>query len=180
MSAGGAKSALADIARLGWHGFKAERGNQAYKALIDIGAYFDAMTAEGAQDISLDDSARDRLFDVLMMRFDQLQAHRSAVQSIAKSAPSDPKMLRALVCALPKSMRVMLRLAHIRADGVEGRLKAQVLSLLWLRVARHWMRDGSEDMAETMATLDKELAQIEPVGRRLFPHDETMGDESQS
>lgn len=178
MSADGAKSALADIARLGWHGFKVERGSEAYQTLLDIGTYFDAMTAEEARDISLNDSARDRLFDVLMTRFDQLQAHRSAVQSIAKSAPSDPKMLRTLVCALPNSMRVMLRLARMSADGLEGRLKAQVLSLVWLRVARHWMRDGSEDMAETMAALDKELAQIEPFGRRFFPHDERVADKS--
>ena len=81
-----------------------------------------------------------------------------------------------LLRALPNAMRQMLDCAGVRSSGLEGLLKARVLSVLWLTVVRHWAKDDSPDMEATMAQLDKELAKVEPFGRRFFAHDEVISE----
>lgn len=165
---------LGDIARLGWHGFKTAHGPDAYKRIDAIGDFFDRNVVEEVGTVSRTDSAKDRLFEVLMARFDQLQAHRAAVISISNAAQRDPRLMSLFLCALPKSMRHMLDCAGLRATGVEGQVKARVLALLWLQAARHWIKDDSPDMERTMAKLDEELSKLEPIGRRFFSHDEDV------
>jgi len=165
---------LADIARLGWHGFKTAHGPGAYKRLNAIGDFFDHNAAEEVGAVSRTDSAKDRLFEVFMARFDQLQSHRPAVISISNAAERDPQLMALFLCALPKSMQHMLDCAGLRVTGLEGQLKSRVLTLLWLRVVRYWIKDDSLDMERTMAKLDEELSKLEPFGRRFFSHDEDV------
>jgi hypothetical protein len=41
------------------------------------------------------------------------------------------------------------------------------LNALWLNALRTWMRDDSDDMAKTMATLDRGLGRAERLSRFL-------------
>lgn len=139
--------------------------------LTDFGAMIDAKVAADIGDSDKSLSARERLFDVLMARFDALTPYRDAIDIIARASLVDPRLSVFFAFALPRSMRRMLSLAHIRVSGIEGALKARVLSALWLNISRIWLRDDSPDLGKTMAALDRALARIEPVGERLFPHD---------
>ena len=58
-------------------------------------------------------------------------------------------------------MRWMLEAAGIDAGGPAGALRTKGLMLVWLDVLRVWQSDESEDMARTMAHLDKRLALAE-------------------
>src|SRR3954454_8402243 len=68
------------------------------------------------------DSERDRLFDVLMRRFDVLLPYRPALKSLARSAQWNPSIACATALASDRSMGWMLAAAGVRHGGFGGRL----------------------------------------------------------
>ncbi len=105
--------------------------------------------------------APERLFDVLMRRFDALNEHKEAVRAILRSGAPDPA---ALVCgrlALHRSMGWMLEAAGLGSAGLRGRFRAEALAALYLSVLPVWLRDDSPDMASTMAALDRRLRRLD-------------------
>jgi len=99
---------------------------------------------------------RERLFDVLMRRFDALQPHRPALRSMLRGSVGDPAALLA-VPSLLRSMAWMLEAAGLGASGWQGRLRAHVLAGVYLSVVRVFLGDDSPDLAATMAALDRRL-----------------------
>ncbi len=114
----------------------------------------------------LEDSARDRLFDVLMRRFDELQPYKRAVGNIVYDQARDPLTACAALCALRRSMALMLEAAGLSASGVRGALRVKGLMAIYLASLRVWLRDDSPDLARTMAALDGYLRRVEGLARR--------------
>jgi ubiquinone biosynthesis protein COQ9 len=110
---------------------------------------------------------RDRLFDLLMRRFDVLQAHRPGVKALLRSLPADPPTALLLACATRRSMRWMLQGAGIDASGARGELQVRGLLAIWLWTVRTWERDESEDLSGTMAAVDIGLQRAEQVASWL-------------
>ena len=115
-----------------------------------------------------EDSPRDRLFDVLMRRFDALSGDRDGVLSILAALRCDPVAALCLSNGVCGSMRWMLEAAQIPVSGPKGRLTVKGLAALWLATLRVWEKDESEDMARTMAALDKNLRRAERL-RSMLP-----------
>ncbi len=112
-------------------------------------------------------SERDRLFDVLMERFDVLGEDRAAAVSILKSFRTDPKQAVTGIPHLGKSMLWMLEAAGIDANGAKGALTAFGLIGVYLYTLKAWMDDDSEDQSKTMAALDKALGRAEKLAGLL-------------
>ena len=113
------------------------------------------------------DSPRDRLFDLLMRRFDALSPHREGIVALTRGCRADPL---ALLCAAPqvmRSMALMLEKAGIPSGGLRGLLRTQGLAAVAAVAFRVWLHDDSPDMAKTMAALDKGLSRAESLTRRL-------------
>ncbi len=108
-------------------------------------------------------SERDRLFDILMERFDVLEGNREAVVSILKSFTLDPKQAVISLPHLGRSMAWMLEAAGIDTNGIKGAIRVAGLTVVYLNATRHWMKDESADLAKTMAALDKSLNRAEQV-----------------
>lgn len=102
-------------------------------------------------------NARERLFDVLMRRFDVLDADRDGVRAVAKASACDPLALVCGACGLRRSMAAMLEAAGISAGGLAGLLRVKGLAMVYLKTLRVWLGDDSEDRAKTMAALDRGL-----------------------
>lgn len=122
--------------------------------------------AEAADDGG-EDSARDRLFDVLMRRFDALSPRKPAVAAIFRDVVSDPL---ALACGIPRlldSMAWMLEAAGLRSAGLSGALRAKGLAVIYLNAFRVWLADDTKDMAKTMAALDRGLGWAEGLAQML-------------
>lgn len=115
------------------------------------------------------DTPREKLFDVLMRRFDALQPHRAGVLAVASAAPSDPCLLASGAPAAVRSMAWMLEAAGLPASGITGQLRAKALLALWLAAFRAWAKDESADMSATMAALDRLLDRAEGLARTLEP-----------
>jgi len=133
-------------------------------------AYFDAIDAavlKGSTGFEAEDSCRDRLFDVLMRRFDALSGDRDAIAAIVRAACRDPIAGLCLSAGLTRSMQWMLEAAGISGTGPRGRMTARGLAAVWLATARVWLRDDSEDSARTMAALNRNLACAERLATLL-------------
>lgn len=126
----------------------------------------DQQALEGA---TADDSepVRDRLFDVLMRRFDVLQAHKAAVTALLRDLPRDPLLALPLLPQFASSMLWMLEAAGVSTTGIVGGLRAHGLALIYLNTLRVWISDDSPDLARTMAALDRTLTRVDGAIRRL-------------
>jgi ubiquinone biosynthesis protein COQ9 len=126
--------------------------------LLRFGSLMDqAALAEAAAD----GPVKDRLFDLLMSRFDAMQPHRAGVVSVMRALPFDPLLALALAHQTQRSMRWMLQAAGATVDGPRGELQVKGLVAVWLWTLRAWERDTSEDMSGTMAALDAALLRAE-------------------
>jgi len=105
----------------------------------------------------IDDKPRDRLFDIIMERFDALLPYRDGVRRIAKELAFDPISGLTLATALPRTLSWMFTGARIAADGPAMPLKLAVLGGVYLATFRVWLDEESQDLSKTMATLDKQL-----------------------
>jgi hypothetical protein len=76
-------------------------------------------------------------------------------------------------------MSWMLEAAGLSTAGLRGRLRVRALAVLYLSVLRVFLRDDSEDLAKTMAALDRRLRQAEPWlglgGFRWGPREQKQG-----
>lgn len=99
------------------------------------------------------ETPRDALFDVIMSRFDVLAPYKPGLKSIAKAWPNDPSV----ACAVACSQTWMLRAAGIRADGIEGSVRALGLAGVYSSVYRTWLSDDDPGLGKTMAVLDRRL-----------------------
>jgi AcrR family transcriptional regulator len=112
-------------------------------------------------DAEADEKPRDRVFDLLMRRFDALQPHRDALAALRRDLPGDPLTAFALGGALLCSMRLTLETAGIACSGISGVVAVKLTAAAYLAASHSWARDESPDLAPTMATLDRRLRVIE-------------------
>jgi AcrR family transcriptional regulator len=113
--------------------------------------------ATAAKDVSADDAPRDRLFDVVMMRYEHLQPYKPAMRRIAADLARDPAASLALAGPMLQSMEWTMTAARVAPDGPAGILKAKGLAAVYLSVMRTWRDDDDPGLARTMAALDRAL-----------------------
>ena len=107
---------------------------------------------------------RDRIFDVLMRRFDALQRHRGAVAAILRDSYRDPLAALASAPQFLRSMRWMGEAAGLSMDGLGGALRTKAIGAAWAGALRTWLADDSPDLSRTMASLDQRLRWVERMG----------------
>ncbi len=108
-----------------------------------------------------EEPARERLFDVLMRRLDAHAAHKPAIRSLMRSTLRNPPLALVMNALAARSMGWMMTAAGISAAGPKGALRAQALTLMYVRVLSVWANDEDPGLARTMAALDRELARAE-------------------
>ena len=108
------------------------------------------------------DGVRDRLFDLLMRRFDALAPYKAAVAAILRDS-LDPSVGLVGLPALARSMAWTFEAAGMPVAGLAGLLRIQGLALIYANAVRVWLRDDTADLAKTMAALDKGLRRAESL-----------------
>jgi len=135
----------------------------------------DRAVLEGTPAELADEGPRDRLFDVLMRRFEAMRPHREGLRAVARARTCEPQAALAVGCRMLAAMTWMLEAAGIATTGLKGRLRAKVLLAVYAAAMRAFLDDDSEDLARTMAALDKGLRRAEALeaflarGRRAAP-----------
>lgn len=127
----------------------------------------EAVLAEGKAE---GETPRERLFDILMRRFEALRPHKSGIEAIVRDCGSDPLALLCSGPRLKRSLAWMLEAAGISSQGLLGALRVKGLAVVYLSTMRRWFADDTADMSRTMAALDKALRRAEGLAglcRRL-------------
>ena len=108
-----------------------------------------------------EETARDRLFDVMMRRYDALKPHRAYLRQLRQLALRDPILALSLAAALRRSAAAMLEAAAIPSDGLAGAVQQSGLVALHAAVFRVFQEDETTDLSKTMAALDSRLKSAE-------------------
>lgn len=108
-----------------------------------------------------EETARDRLFDVVMRRYDALKPHRAAWRAIRSAVARDPLLALALAPAVHRSMAAALEAAGLASDGLAGALRRHGLLGIHIAVSRVFEQDETADLSRTMAALDGRLKATE-------------------
>lgn len=101
-------------------------------------------------------SPREKLFELMMRRFDALKEHRAALKAILSGSVGDP----AAICGVPATLNAMawmLEGAGFSAQGWRGRARCMALTGTYAATFRTFLDDDSDDLAKTMAALDRRL-----------------------
>jgi AcrR family transcriptional regulator len=177
-----ADALLALVAEQGWEkstlNLVAERAGLSLADLVadsqnrfDLLDHFGQRTNQRAIKIAEEEggseAVRDKLFAMLMARFDVLADHKAAIMSLSKSAQRDPGLALYFAHKIRSTMSLFLEAAGVNTATAQGRIKASGLALLYGKVVRTWFKDDSEDLAKTMKALDAALADAERWGKRL-------------
>lgn len=114
-----------------------------------------------ADDEEAEASTHDRLFDVLMRRFEVLLPDRAALGVLCRDLPRDPVSLAAVLPQAHCSFGRMLEAAGVSTKGLRGLARIHAIAAVWMATQRTWFSDEGEDMARTMAVLDRNLRRME-------------------
>lgn len=125
--------------------------------------HIDAQVLNEIDDEASDEPARDRLFDVLMSRYDALWPHRPALRAILRDLPGDPGALLSAMSPALESVQWMLEAADLDTSGVRGALRVRAVAVVYAANLRVWLNEESQDMTKTMADLDRRLRRGEAL-----------------
>ena len=129
-----------------------------------------AVLAGTPRQVDPEETARDRLFDVMMRRYDALKPHREAIRSIVRAARRDPLLALALAPSARRSMAAMLEAAGLSSEGVPGAVRQNGLLAIYAAVSRVFDGDDSADLSKTMAALDGRLKTAERWAQTFDRH----------
>ncbi|MCB8876252.1 TetR family transcriptional regulator [Acidisoma silvae] len=132
--------------------------------LIRFGSIADQAALAGA---TTEGPIKDRLFDIILRRFDVLQAHRAGVIAVLDAARFDPALGLILTRLSTRSMGWLLEGAGIPAGGLRGLLRTKGLLGVWLYAVRTWTQDDSPDLTSTMTATDKALDRAGMLARYI-------------
>ncbi len=149
---------LADVA--------AEVANR-FDLLDHFGRTANARALKIAEEEGGSQAVRDKLFSILMARFDVVAPHKAAIKILSQAARRDPGLALYFAKSVSRYLGFLLESAGVSTVNARGALKTSGFTALYLQVVRVWLADDSEDMAKTMAAVDKMLARAESWGKRL-------------
>lgn len=139
-----------------------------YEVLIAVSRRANAAMFEEAADLDPAEPPRERLFAVLMRRFEAAADERPALKALMRAVPFDPLLGAVMLRNLALFARHALEAAGIGGHGLIGLARVKGLaSLVLAPVIRVWLEDATPDLARTMAALDQALRRYERLVGRL-------------
>ncbi len=138
---------------------------------------FDRAIAASMDKLDPAQSVRDRLFELIMRRFEAMEPHRAAVLAMEQGLDRDPTLMASQHQRHVRCARWVLALAGLEADGMTGQARAQGLGVIIGQARAAWRGDDAGDFARTMASLDKNLRRAEEMFGRWAGFEGKKADE---
>ena len=150
---------LAEIARSAKVSLGRMRGEFSGKTAI-LKAFMmqiDQQVLDQAAEDAGDEVPRDRLFEIIMLRFEVLEPYKAALSNIVPSLKSHPEMALELSGSILCSARWMLVASGLEARGSEAFVRTRGVAFVFGKTLAVWLHDEDAGMAKTMAELDRQL-----------------------
>jgi ubiquinone biosynthesis protein COQ9 len=106
-------------------------------------------------------TARDRVFDIVMARFEAMQPYKPALKRISSYLCCRPGEAAPLLCSSLVSQYWMLEGAGAKLHGPGAAVRVTGLAAIYGKVFRVWLGDDTPSLDKTMAALDKRLGRGE-------------------
>jgi hypothetical protein len=118
-------------------------------------------TARRYRPDSAQQSARDRLFDVVISWFEVQKPRKKAVGNLFRGLAKEPLTLLSVRREILRLAEMLLALAEADS-GLSSSVRAAGLAAILLRTIPVWLEDGSE-LDKTMAQVDRYLRRLEAL-----------------
>ena len=160
---GWASLSLSDVAKATEMDLATLRGHLSskYDLIGQLNRQIDAEVLKEIGSVDQDDAARDRLFEVMMARFDALEPFKDALGVMAMAVRSDLHLAAQTRRSIEQSMGWMLEAAGLNSGGWKGTFRRNGLALVYVRASLVWLKDETEDLSSTMKAMDQALAEAE-------------------
>jgi hypothetical protein len=154
---------LLDLARAAGRPVSDFYGASMGEAVDCVEEAFDRAISDNLEALDASQTVRDRLFDLVMKRFEAMEPHRAAILAMEAGVDRDPILLTAQHQRHVRCARWVLALAGLEADGMTGNARAQGLGVIIGQARSAWRGDDAGDFTKTMASLDKNLRRAEEM-----------------
>jgi ubiquinone biosynthesis protein COQ9 len=135
--------------------------------LLALAREIDGTLLKSLETDPVEGGPHDRLFDVMLRRFELLAPYKAALRSIAAAPASGPQEWLNLLNSTLQSQSWILAAAGLEAKGMRGDLSKLGLARIYADTMRIWLDDDDPGLARTMAALDRKLRDGEAFMRRL-------------
>lgn len=106
-------------------------------------------------------TVRERVFDLLMRRFDVFQQYREGIRAVLHALPYDPPLAALMAVLTLDTMKWIADVAGVDTEGLRGKIAVNGIAGIWAYTLRAWEKDESLDLSSTMAALDQALDRAE-------------------
>ena len=177
------KEAFVVIERVGWDKFslldllKKEKitekeVNSFFKNKSDVIDKFSIMIDSVVESkINIDDfrisSKKDNLFELIMIRLEEMKIYKKSLKKIIESAKKKPALLSRISNNVMNTMDFYLELTSCYNDTPIDFLKKNTLFFIYSFAFRTWLKDETDDLASTMAELDRLLTMSEMAEKKI-------------
>lgn len=118
--------------------------------------------------VTVGESVRDRLFDLIMRRFDAMLPYRPALARLTRDWWCHPLLKASVLETTKGTIALMLRQAGGPTHGWQKNLAEAGLTLLYADTMRIWLKDDSSDQGRTMARLERNLERADGWANKLL------------
>ena len=114
-----------------------------------------------------DNSVRDNLFELLMLRFEKLQPFKTSLRILLNDLKSKPGDLKKIYKKIINSLDFYMEISNSKKNFISDLIKLNSIFLIYSLTFKTWINDESKDMSITMAELDKWLSKAEHYSEKI-------------
>ena len=114
-----------------------------------------------------DNSVRDNLFELLMLRFEKLQPFKTSLRILLNDLKSKPGDLKKIYKKIINSLDFYMEISNSKKNFIFDLIKLNSIFLIYSLTFKTWINDESKDMSITMAELDKWLSKAEHYSEKI-------------
>ena len=112
-------------------------------------------------------SKKDILFELMMMRFDEMDEFKSSLAKILDASKNKPLLISIITKNVMNTMDFFLELSNSYNNHAFDFLKKNFLFLIYSITFKTWLSDNTEDLSKTMAELDRLLSTAENFQQKV-------------
>ena len=112
-------------------------------------------------------SIKDNLFELIMLRFENLNHFKTGLKILLSDLKKSPVELKKIMRKVLDSMDLFLEIANVKNNYLMDFIKVNIIFIIYSYVFKVWLDDQSSEMSKTMVELDKWLSKAEFYGKKI-------------